>query len=57
MEEKSVALVILGVVVIIAIVGLVLLFSTSATARSNQPYPGGVIQQTPPVQESPGMPL
>jgi len=56
MEEKNVALVMLCVVVIIAIVGLVLIFSSTASARVQAPYPGGVIHQQT-VKESPGMPL
>jgi hypothetical protein len=56
MEEKNVALMILCVVVIIAIVGLVLMFSNTASARVLQPYPGGVVQPTY-VTESPGMPM
>ena len=56
MEEKNVALVMLCVVVIIAIVGLVLIFSSTASARVQAPYPGGVIHQQT-VKESPGMPM
>ena len=56
MEEKSVALVMLCVVVIIAIVGLVLIFASTASARVQAPYPGGVIYQSA-VTESPGMPI
>ncbi|MBW2986087.1 hypothetical protein KY333_01825 [Candidatus Woesearchaeota archaeon] len=56
MKEKNVALMILCVVVIIAIVGLVLMFSNTASARAYQTYPGGVMHQTT-VKESPGMPM
>jgi len=40
MEEKTVALAILGVVVIIAVVGLILV--VPANAKAHQEYPGGV---------------
>ncbi|MBD3303696.1 hypothetical protein GF343_00995 [Candidatus Woesearchaeota archaeon] len=50
MEEKNIALCILGVIAIIAVVGLVLLFSakTGATVAAGKPYnymyPGGVVR-------------
>ena len=52
MEEKHISLVILGVVAILAIVGLILLFNTAKTgaaigARADQPYPGGVARALP----------
>ena len=51
MEEKNIALCILGVIAIIAIVGLILLFTTDqAAARVAQAYPDTVVQ---PTQESP----
>ncbi|MBW3002885.1 hypothetical protein KY338_07030 [Candidatus Woesearchaeota archaeon] len=58
MEEKNVALCILGVIAIIAVVGLVLMFNAqkegasiaSANRNSMVPYPGGVVHT---VQEQP----
>jgi hypothetical protein len=57
MEEKNIALCILGVIAIIAIVGLILLFTAQkagATVAAGKPYnylyPGGVVH---PVQEKP----
>ncbi|MBW2973840.1 hypothetical protein KY346_05620 [Candidatus Woesearchaeota archaeon] len=49
MEDKHTALVALGIVVVLAIIGLVLLFKTASTgatiaARANQPYPGIVME-------------
>ena len=64
MEGKNTALLVLGIVVVIAIVGLVLLFQTASTGKSTAsgrnsmlPYPGGVVHapaQPPIVTESPG---
>ncbi len=54
MEEKNIALCILGVIAIIAIVGLILLFTAQqAGAVARTPYPGGVVAQ-PVVDERPG---
>ena len=59
MEEKNIAMVVLGIVAILAIIGLVLMFQTvktgeAASARANQPYPGGVALPTSRLIESPG---
>ena len=64
MEGRNTAIVVLGIVVVIAIVGLVMLFQTAQTGKSIAsgrnsmlPYPGGVVRapaaQTI-VTESPG---
>lgn len=53
MEEKTVALAILGVVVIIAVVGLILI--VPANARIHQEYPGGVYNPTTVTQYSKGI--
>ena len=48
MEEKNIALCILGVIAIIAIVGLIMLFTAEqAAARTFTEYPGGVFEPTP----------
>ena len=65
MEQKNTAIVILGIVVVIAIVGLVMLFQTAQTGKSIAsaghnsmiPYPGGVVSAPAAkyiVTESPG---
>jgi len=59
MEEKNIAMVVLGIVAILAIIGLVLMFQTvktgeAAGSRANQPYPGGVVAPTSRLIESPG---
>jgi len=64
MEGKNTAIVVLGIVVVIAIVGLVMLFQTAQTGKSIAsgrnsmlPYPGGVVPasaQSVTVTESPG---
>jgi len=53
MEEKNIALCILGVIAVIAIVGLVLLFTAEqAGAKQMMEYPGGVMH-TSTVYEKP----
>lgn len=65
MEGRNTAIVVLGIVVVIAIVGLVMLFQTAQTGKSIAakyknpmiPYPGGVVPapaQSVTVTESPG---
>ncbi len=65
MEEKNTAIVVLGLVVVISIVGLVILFNTAQTGKSIAsaghnsmvPYPGGVVNAPAAkyiVTESPG---
>lgn len=64
MAEKNTTMIVLGIVVVIAIVGLVLLFQTAQTGKSIAagrnsmlPYPGGVVHapaQQIPITETPG---
>jgi hypothetical protein len=55
MEQKQISLVVLGIVSILAIVGLILLFNAAKTgaavgARTAQIYPGGVAHALPQAQ-------
>ncbi|MBD3303697.1 hypothetical protein GF343_01000 [Candidatus Woesearchaeota archaeon] len=55
MEEKNIALCILGVIAVIAIVGLILLFTAQqAGAKQMVEYPGGVMH-TSTVYEKPAV--
>lgn len=55
MSEKNIALVILAIVVIIAVVGLILVFTGTAGAvtATQKAYPGGVIAPTEAIHEYP----
>lgn len=55
MEEKNIALVILAVIVIIAVVGLVLVYTqhTGAVSATQRAYPGGVIAPPEAINEYP----
>lgn len=55
MEEKNIALVILAVIVIIAVVGLVLVYTqnTGAVSATQRAYPGGVIAPPEVIKEYP----
>ena len=47
MEEKNIALCILGVIAVIAVVGLIMMFTAEkATARTAQVYPNSVVSPT-----------
>ena len=55
MEEKNIALVILAVIVIIAVVGLVLVYTqhTGAVSATQRAYPGGVLTPPEAIKEYP----